>query len=569
MASGPTIVAKFVADTKDLTKGVDTAASQNQSRLSSFAKTAAVTIGAAFAATAVINFGKDAIAAATADAEAQAKLAQTLKNVTGATDDQVKASEDYISNLSKQAAIADDDLRPALDKLVRGFGNTEDAQKALTLATDVSAGTGKDLAAVTDAMMKAAQGNTGALKKMGVEVKNADGSAKSLDEIMASMAKTFDGQAAVAANTTAGKMRNASIQFGEFQEQIGAAVLPMLGALAGFLTGTLIPALSGVADWIAGHKDVMIAALIAVGVVVGATVIPSFIAWAAAAGAAAIATIAAAAPFIAIGAAIAAVAFLIIHNWDTIVDVSKKTWETVTKAVSTAFDWVKDNWPLLLAIITGPIGAAVLVVVKNWDTIKGAAVAVWDWINNTWNQLTAIISGPIVAAKDLVQGAWDGIMSGAQIVFDTVKGIFDKFAGIFDGIVGAVKTSIGKVVDAITAPINIVIRGWNAIEFRIPKVDIPKISTPFGDIGGGSLGGQSFAFPNIPELARGGVLTSPTLFIGGEAGTEIVAPEDMLRAIVRDEAGGNNYVLNMYPRTADAADVAYGFRRLELMAGVG
>jgi hypothetical protein len=543
--SGPTIVAKFVADTSNLTKGVDSAATQNQNRLSSFAKTAAITIGGAFAATAVINFGKDAIAAATADAEAQAKLAQTLKNVTGATDDQIAASEDYISNLSKQAAIADDDLRPALDKLVRGFGNTEDAQKALTLATDVSAGTGKDLAAVTDAMMKAAQGNTGALKKMGVEVKNADGSAKSLDEIMASMAKTFDGQASVAANTTAGKMRNASIQFGEFQEQIGAAVLPMLGALAGFLTGTLIPALSSVADWLAGHKDVIAAALIAVGTIVGAVVIPSFIAWATAAGAAAIATIAAAAPFIAIGAVIAGVAFLIIHNWDTIVDVSKATWDAVTGAVKTAFNWVKDNWPLLLAIITGPIGAAVLVVVNNWDTIKGAAVAVWDWFNNTWHTLTDIITGPFQSSASAIVGIWDSIVSG-------------------------VKTAISSVVDAIKTPINAVIRAWNGLEFKIPSVDIPQVHIPgLGDIGGGSIGGQTIGFPDIATLGRGGVLTSPTLFVGGEAGTEIVTPESLLRQILREEGGGNTYQLNMYPRTADAADVAYGFRRLELMAGVG
>ena len=62
------------------------------------------------------------------------------------------------------------------------------------------------------------------------------------------------------------------------------------------------------------------------------------------------------------------------------------------------------------------------------------------------------------------------------------------------------------------------------------------------------------------------MLTSATLFVGGEAGTEIVAPEDMLRAIMREEGGGS-YTLNIYPRRADTSDIAYGFRRLELMAG--
>lgn len=80
---------------------------------------------------------------------------------------------------------------------------------------------------------------------------------------------------------------------------------------------------------------------------------------------------------------------------------------------------------------------------------------------------------------------------------------------------------------------------------------------------------MTIGFPDLPTLASGGLLTSPTLFLGGEAGTEIVAPEDMLRSIIREESGGGNYTLNMYPRTADAADIAYGFRRLELMAGLG
>jgi hypothetical protein len=240
-------------------------------------------------------------------------------------------------------------------------------------------------------------------------------------------------------------------------------------------------------------------------------------------------------------------------------------------AIQFVWDWIKDNWPLLLAIITGPIGAAVLIVVKNWDTIKGAAQAVWDWINDTWHKLTDIIAAPIQEAARLIGIAWDGIKTAAQGVFDGVKGIFDKFAGIFDGIVEGVKTAIGKVVDAITAPINAIIRAWNGVELKVPEITLPKIHIigTDTDIGGGTFGGQSFKFPHIPELASGAVLTSPTLFLGGEAGTEIVAPEELLRSIIHDEAGGGHYTLNMYPRTAEPADVAYAFRRLELMAGIG
>jgi phage-related protein len=357
---------------------------------------------------------------------------------------------------------------------------------------------------------------------------------------------------------------------GELQETIGTAVLPIMGTLATVLTGTVLPALTTVFGWIMDHKDLIVAALIAVAVVITATLGPAFVTWAVAAAAAATATLLAAAPFIALGAVIAGVAYIIIHNWDTIVEASKRVWEIIRGAVETAFNWVKDNWPLLLAIITGPIGAAVLIVVRNWDSIKAAAQTVWDWINNTWSSLVGIISGPIQTAKDLVVGAWDAIKGAATDTYNWIKEKFDAIGGAIEAVIGAITTAVGKVVSAIKAPINAVIGAWNNISFTIPAVSTPKVHVPGTniDFGGEIYGGHTFDFPNLPTLAAGGVLTSPTLFFGGEAGTEIVAPEELLRRIVADETGGGHYTLNMYPRTADAADVAYAFRRLELMAGI-
>lgn len=573
MASGPTIVAKFLADTSQMEDGVDKAASGAGSKLGDFAKKAAFAIGGAFAVDKIIDFGKASVEAAAADAEAADKLAQTLRNVTGATDDQIASSEAFIANLSKQAAIADDDLRPAMDTLVRGFGNAEDAQKALALATDVSAGTGKDLSTVSEALMKASMGSTGALKKMGVEVENADGSAKSLDQIMGDMSKTFSGQAAVAAEGTAGKMRNAQIQFGEFQEQVGTALLPVLSTLAGFLMDTLIPALSAIVTWMGENKEVLIAGFTGLAFVVGALVIPAFIAWAIAAGAAAIATLAAAAPFILIGALIAGVAFLIMKNWDDIKAGAEIVWNFVKDAVKGAFDWISENWPLLLAIITGPIGIAVLLITRNWDIIKEGATAVWQWVTDKWDAIKSGIStavewiGKYIDLLVNVYFRWP--MTAATAVFDWVSGKFRELADFIFGIVERVKDAAGRIANAIKDPINAVIGFWNNLAFRVPEFTLPEVELPVvGKVGGQRLGGWTFDFPDLPKLAQGGVLTSPTLFVGGEAGTEIVAPEDMLRAIVAEESGGGTYVLNMYPRTADAADIAYGFRRLELLAGL-
>jgi hypothetical protein len=572
VASGPSVLVKFLADTSKMTGDVDKASTSMTSSIGSFAKKAALSLGAAFAAKEVIDFGKASVEAAAADAEAQAKLAQALKTTAGATDAQVAGAESFISKLSQQAAIADDDLRPALATLARGFKDTGKAQDALTLATDVAAGTGKDLSTVTEAMMKAANGNTGALGRLGVATKDAAGNSLSLDQIMANMAETFKGQASAAADSTAGRMRAAKIAFGEFQEQIGSALLPVITTLATLFTGTLMPAMSATFGWITDHKDIVLAVLagIAAGfVALGITLIPVFIAWVAGAAAAAAATIVAAAPFIAIGAVIAGVAYLIIHNWDTIVAATTATWDAIIGAVQFVWNWIKANWPTLLAVITGPFGLAVKLIVDNWDTIKGAAQAVWNWLNGTWQSLTGIITAPISAAASAISGFFGTIKDAATGAYNWVKDKFDSIAGAIDSVIGGIRTAVTSVVNAIKAPINAVIGAWNGLEFRVPSVTIPSVSIPgLGTIGGGSFGGQVIGFPDLPKLAAGGVLTSPTLFLGGEGGqTEIVAPEALLRAIVAEESGGH-YTLNLYPRTADASDIAYGFRRLELMAGL-
>jgi hypothetical protein len=233
------------------------------------------------------------------------------------------------------------------------------------------------------------------------------------------------------------------------------------------------------------------------------------------------------------------------------------------------WDWISSNWPLLLAILLGPFGIAVGLIVRNWDTIKDAAMAVFGWIRDNWPTLLAIITGPIGVAVLLVQRNWDTIKDGATAVYNWIRDKFDAIAGAISGAVGAISGAISSVVSAIKAPINALIGAWNGLAFKVPSFTIPSVDTHIpgiGVIGGGSFGGQTFNFPDLPKLAAGAILTRPTAFIGGEAGTELVTPERMLRSIIAEEGGGN-YTLNIYPRTADAADVAYGFRRLELMAG--
>ena len=178
------------------------------------------------------------------DEKAQAVLAKTLKNTAHATDAQVKSVEDYISSTGKATGITDDQMRPALANLLRATHDVGKAQGLMNLAMDVSTGTGKDLGAVTSALAKAQLGSTGALAKLGVATKDASGKALSFDQIQKNLAKTFTGQAAAAANTTAGRFDRLKLIMSEAGETIGAKVLPILLVVAGFLLNKVVPAVS-------------------------------------------------------------------------------------------------------------------------------------------------------------------------------------------------------------------------------------------------------------------------------------------------------------------------------------
>jgi hypothetical protein len=101
-------------------------------------------IGAGIAAGAMATkLGVDGVKAAIEDEAAVAKLAQTMTNLGLAHDTaQVEAS---IASMETELGIVDMELRPAYDRLVRSIGDTDDAMKAMSLAADISAGTGKVL----------------------------------------------------------------------------------------------------------------------------------------------------------------------------------------------------------------------------------------------------------------------------------------------------------------------------------------------------------------------------------------------------------------------------------------
>jgi hypothetical protein len=256
-----TLKLAILGEVKDLsaslTKGSNEVSSFGD-KITKFGKIA----GAAFAAAgvaAVAYAGKlaiDGVKAAIADEAAQIRLATSLKNVTGATDAQIKATEQYILKTSLAKGVTDDELRPSLDRLVKATKDVEAAQKLQTIAIDVAAGSGKSLEAVTNAMARAAEGNTASLGRLGIGLSKAELASMSMEEITAKLAKTFENQASKQADTFQGKMDRLKIAFDEGKETVGVFVLDAITPLVDFIVQKVVPGVQTFIDSIGGEKGI-------------------------------------------------------------------------------------------------------------------------------------------------------------------------------------------------------------------------------------------------------------------------------------------------------------------------
>ena len=246
MAGSRTLKLSILADVDQLKKSLDTGSKEVEGfggKLEKFSKVAAAAFAAAAAAAAAYA-GKlliDGVKAAIEDAAAQDRLANSLRNVTKATDDQIAAVEDQITQLSLAFGVADDQLRPAFQRLATATGDLTSANQSLRLALDISAATGKSVEMVANALGKAYEGNTGALGRLGVGLSTAEIKSMGLQGTMDTLARTFAGAATANANTLQGQITRLQVAFDEAKESVGSRLLPVITSLLNYFINVAIP----------------------------------------------------------------------------------------------------------------------------------------------------------------------------------------------------------------------------------------------------------------------------------------------------------------------------------------
>ena len=246
MAGNRTLKLSILADVDDLNKKLKAAngdVETSATGMEKFGKMASAAFAAAAVAAAAyaVKIGVDGVKAAIADEQSQLKLAQSLEKATGATKDQIAATEDSIDKMARATGVADDQLRPALARLALSTNSTSKAQELLALALDISTQTGKPLEGVANALGKAYDGNTAALGKLGVGLSSAELKAMSFTQVQSKLSDLFGGAASANAQTFQGRMDRLKVAFDEGVETIGYKLLPIIEKLLGFVLDKVIP----------------------------------------------------------------------------------------------------------------------------------------------------------------------------------------------------------------------------------------------------------------------------------------------------------------------------------------
>jgi hypothetical protein len=272
------IAAQFTG--KPAFKKADTAVSQLNKGTQNLGKTLTRTFGTA----AVLAFGRASVKAFAEDNKAATSLGQTLKNLNLAYGSNIGTVNGYISRLEAQTGVLDDELRPAMDRLLRATGDVTKSQELLGLALDIAAGTGKTVTQVSQSLQKAYLGQNQALGRLGVGLSKAELQSSSFEEIQKRLTTLFAGQSAAAAETFAGKLDRLTVAANNAKETIGAGLVDALTALSGGDTSAGVQNIdklaSGIADTVKNvgllidKLDKLKPVLIAVGLVAAAAFLP-------------------------------------------------------------------------------------------------------------------------------------------------------------------------------------------------------------------------------------------------------------------------------------------------------
>ncbi len=219
--------------------------------------------------------------------------------------------------------------------------------------------------------------------------------------------------------------------------------------------------------------------------------------------------------------------------WDGIVTGASNAWELVKTAWAFVTSWFDTN-------IIQPVGNF---FTGLWENITTGASKAWELVKTAWSTVTTWFNSTIVTPvtnyfktmwdnlKTGASNAWNGIKAVFSVVSDWFKDVFTKawtnvknvfstggkiFTGIKEGIESAFKTVVNAIIRGVNKVVALPFNAINNMLDKIRNVTIAGVAPFKGLI-------SRFSVPQIPLLAKGGIVDGAT-FVAGEDGKEAIIP---------------------------------------------
>lgn len=215
----------------------------------------------------------------------------------------------------------------------------------------------------------------------------------------------------------------------------------------------------------------------------------------------------------------------LLNGITSLVENVKQIWENIKNTAIEKFTDIKNSISNVWQQVTNKTS-------ETWQNIKNK---VKEGAQGAWNGITSIFGNIPNWFRDKFSQAWQAVKN----VFSTGGRIFD---GIKDGILSGLKSIVNAIINGINKVISIPFNGLNSALRTIKNAEIMGMR-PFSWI-------STVQIPQIPRLAKGGVLYDETLVMAGEysgakTNPEIVTPQNIMydtmrRALLDADIGNDN-----------------------------
>jgi len=388
--------------------------------------------------------------------------------------------------MRRMAASGTQDMAEGLETAMRAIEGATTDTEALNLATDLFGAEG------AQRMSVAIRDGTVNIEELATTLGESSGAVEEMNEGTMTSAERFD--------VLKNKLKLAVEPLGSFLATIGPIVIMLPSAIGGIAALAGVTAIQTAATWLwTAAQTALNIALGPVGLIILGIVV-------------------------AVGAAI-----LIWKNWDKVSEVLLATWEKLNTFLSDKFpatwQFIKDYINTVIEFWKEIFQGFVALFKGDWDEalehFKGAFGVIFDFWKDIFDKIWGVVDGFMT---DKFGGAWEKAKTVVMDAVDFIKGVFDGLVttlkGVFDLIVGIFTGDTDKITEGFKGIVNGVIMMFNAL---IDLVNTFEVKTPdWVPMIGGK--GWSPNIPNIPSLAEGGIVNSPTLAMIGEAGPEAVVP---------------------------------------------